>query len=77
MTRLSPRLALFNNHINDADPWVRAYMQQYAPEYLLEIEALESEHGGVMALLTVPQTLAISFYYGMICAAVNRHGNTE
>ena len=72
MTQLSPGFALFNNHINDADPWVRAYMEEYAPEYLREVDAIVSAHGGVMAIGTVPETPATSFYLGMICAAVNR-----
>ena len=76
MTQLSPGFALFSNHINDANAWVRAYMEEYAPEYLREVDAIVSA-AGVMAIGTVPETPATAFYLGMICAAVNRDRDAE
>lgn len=68
---LTPRWAVFNGHINDADKRARALMAAVAPEWLTRLEKVESETGGIMGIFNRNAELATTFYAALVTGYVN------
>ena len=47
---MSIPFAVFNGHINDADKRAREVMRAECPQWLDEVEAIEREGNGIMAI---------------------------
>ena len=63
--------SVFNNHINDADRRARAAMRQLCPAFLEQVEAIEKEGNGIMAIFQQSPTPATSYYAALVQYFVN------
>lgn len=69
--RMSPGLALFNGHINDAANRAAAVLREFFPDFLNEVRALEEKGNGIMYLTQIDPTPATAAYLALVTAFVN------
>jgi hypothetical protein len=68
---LDLNFAVFNGHINNANIRARKLLGAIAPNQLEEVERIEREGDGIMAIFQTPMTPATLMYSSMVCAFVN------
>jgi hypothetical protein len=70
--RLDPGFSLFNCHKNDANPRARAIMREFFPKWLDEVEGIERDRNGIMAIREIdPITPAIACFMALVTYIVN------
>ncbi len=69
--RLGPNMAVFNNHVNDADKRAKALLAEFAPKLAEEIEA--AENIGIMSIFAEEATNATAAYAWLVTAFVNEN----
>lgn len=69
---LDPQYSVFNGHVNDADRRARQVLRACGMNaWLLEVEAIEAEEGGIMAIFHCEVTPATAAYAALVTAFVN------
>jgi hypothetical protein len=63
--------SVFNGHVNDANARARALMRVLDPSLLEEVETIEREGNGIMAVFNVAPTTATILFSALVCAYVN------
>jgi hypothetical protein len=72
------QFSVFNGHVNDADKRARELMKTIASDWLEEVEKIEKEGDGIMAIFNTQATLASICYASIVAAYVNeRSGDIE
>lgn len=71
--RLSLSLALFNNHVNNADRRARDLMRKLMPVWLEEVERVEKKGNGIMYVFMAGYTPATAAYAALVTAFVNEN----
>ena len=64
-------LSVFNNHVNNADQKARAVMRQLCPAFLEQVEDIEKEGNGIMAIFQQSPSAATAYYVAMVQYFVN------
>ena len=76
MERMDVFLSVFNGHINDADRRARRAMAASSPDWLAEIERIEREGKGIMAIFSDgPPTVATVRYASLVEGFVNEQSD--
>jgi len=63
--------SVFNGHKNNADKRARELMSRECPDALAEVEKIEREEGGIMAIFHCAPCFATATYAGAVFAYVN------
>jgi len=63
--------SVFNSHINDADKRAREVMKTFFLDDLKNIEAIEKQHNGIMAIFDCEPKCSTVLYVGLVTAFVN------
>ena len=69
--------AVFNGHVNNANLRARALMSVIAPRFLEEVEQIEREGNGIMAIFNQPDTSATVMYASLVTAFVNEKAEID
>ena len=70
---MAPGFAVFNGHVNKADERARKMLADTQPEWLEEVEQIETEGNGIMAVLQRTPTPAVAAYVSLVTAFVNEN----
>jgi hypothetical protein len=73
MKTLDLQFSVFNGHVNDADKRARELMKWIAADWLDDVEKIEKDGDGIMAIFNQDATLATICYSSIVAAYVNEH----
>ena len=68
---MDPHFSVFNLHVNNAGDRARALMGQHFKKQLEEVEQIEKDGGGIMAIFENPPTPATSVFVALVTTFVN------
>ncbi len=69
--KMNAHFAVFNGHANRADERARALLAMFDPAALAEVERIERDGGGIMAIFDRPPTRATKLYAETVQGFVN------
>lgn len=68
---MGAQFAVFNGHVNDATKKAKLIMAETMPTALEELEKVEEEGGGIMAIFDNDPSQSTLMFVGMVTALVN------